>query len=379
MYRELTVVDKSEYNKLVSHPLQSWQWGEFREETGVKVVRVGLFDKDNLTDGFQLTFHQIPFTNYSVGYFPKGELPTTEMLTALTEVGEKHNAVFIKLEPNVISSVIPSEVEESLLSTTVEKDLSMRQAPPDLVEMTKKEKLNLIQSSRPLFTKYTFYIDLTKSEEELIKSFESKTRYNIRLAEKHGVTIQEENTQEAFDRYLELTQETTKRQGFYAHTEEYHRLMWQCLNQSGKSKSDSARKFTIHNSQFSIHLLTARYQGKILVTWILFLFNNVLYYPYGASSQEFKNVMASNLMMWEAIRWGKSHGARTFDLWGTPGPDPKPTDDYYGFHKFKLGYHPQLVEFIGTYDLIFKQPQYVIFQILDKFRWILLRLKAKLV
>ena len=358
MYRELTETDRTTYNRLVNHPLQSWEWGEFREKTGVKVVRVGLFDKGNLTDGFQLTFHQIPFTNYSVGYFPKGKLPTTEMIAALKEVGQKHNAIFIKLEPNVILASPEGTRPES---DSKDSGVSANWRIPRMT--------NLIRSSKEIFTKYTFYIDLTKSEEELIKSFESKTRYNIRLAQKHGVTIQEENTKEAFDRYLELTQETTKRQGFYAHSDKYHRLMWKHLN----------HQLTADSSQLTAHLFTARYQGKILATWILFLFNNVLYYPYGASSQEHKNVMASNLMMWEAIRWGKSYGARTFDLWGTPGPDPKPTDDYYGFHKFKLGYHPQLVEFIGTYDLILKQPHYILFQILDKFRWILLRLKAKLV
>jgi lipid II:glycine glycyltransferase (peptidoglycan interpeptide bridge formation enzyme) len=196
----------------------------------------------------------------------------------------------------------------------------------------------------------------------------SKTRYNIRVAQKHGVTIQEENTEEAFARYLKLTQETTTRQGFYAHSLNYHRLMWRHLYS----------QLTTHNSQPIAHLLTARYQGKILVTWIIFLFNNVLYYPYGASSSEHKEVMASNLMMWEAIKWGKQNGARLFDLWGTPGPDPKPTDPYYGFHRFKTGYGPKLVEFVGSYDLVLKQPHYQFFTLTDKFRWFLFKLKAKL-
>ena len=134
---------------------------------------------------------------------------------------------------------------------------------------------------------------------------------------------------------------------------------------------------TTHNPQLTTHLLTARYQGKILATWILFLFNHVLYYPYGASTQTHKEVMASNLMMWEAIRWGKAHGARLFDLWGTPGPDPKTSDPYFGFHRFKLGYGPKLVEFVGSYDLILKKPHYLLFTMADKLRWILLRLKAK--
>jgi len=290
MYRELTSTNQADYNHLVDHPLQSWEWGEFRNHTRVKVTRVGFFEQlesgEKLVAGFQLTFHSIPLTHYTVGYFPKGKMPTTEMIAALKEIGNKYNAIFIKLEPNVVrNSQFPPKADPPLAD-------AVRSFP------------DLTPSPKPLFTKYTFYIDLTKSESELLKSFESKTRYNIRLAQKHGVTIQEENTPEAFNRYLQLTQETTKRQGFYAHDDTYHQKMWSVLHRCGIA-----------------HLLTARYQSKIVVAWILFLFNNKLYYPYGASSTEYKNVMASNLIMWEAIRWGKAHGAMLFDLWGTSGPN----------------------------------------------------------
>ena len=333
----LTESDQSNYEKLAAHPLQSWIWGEFRKKTGVWVVRAGVFANDKMIDGFQLTFHPVPYTNYTVGYFPRGKMPTKEMVDMLTEVGKNHNAIFIKLEPNVENSS-KFEVRSSKLKT----------------------------STRPLFTKYTFYIDLTKSENELLKNFESKTRYNIRVAQKHGVTVQEENTEEAFERYLELTQETTKRQGFYAHTPEYHRKMWETLRQSSGQTLPIA------------HLLTARYQGNILVTWIVFLYKNILYYPYGASSVEFKNAMASNLMMWEAILWGKTHGATLFNLWGTPGPNPKPSDPYYGFHRFKLGYGPKLVEFIGSYDLVLNPVAYKLFTLADSIRWNILRFHSRI-
>jgi len=187
---------------------------------------------------------------------------------------------------------------------------------------------------------------------------------------------------EAFEKYLQLTASTTKRQGFYAHSEKYHRLMWKYLNlqptthpsaQFMVSKVEPLRA----SNQPIAHLLTARYQGEIIVTWILFLFKNILYYPYGASSTEYKQVMASNLMMWEAIKWGNQHGAKLFDLWGTPGPDPVPTDAYYGFHKFKLGYSPKLIEFIGSYDLVLKPLHYRIFRLADKLRWIFLKINAK--
>lgn len=335
----LSEQDKTAFNRIVTHPLQSWEWGEFRKQSGLTVERLGFFKGQQLVSGIQVSFHQIPFTHFTIGYIPKGPLPTQEQIEALKDLGSKHNAVFIQLEPNVI--------KQSAISN-----------PPAGEAGQRSDYLK--PSARPLFTRYTFHIDLTKSEEELLKSFHSKTRYNIRVAQKHEVTIQEENTEEAFAAYLALTQETTKRQGFYAHTPGYHKLMWE----------------TLHHANIA-HLLTARYQGQIITTWIVFVFNHVLYYPYGASTQQHKEVMASNLMMWEAIRWGKMHGAKLFDLWGTPGPDPKPTDPYYGFHRFKLGYNPQLVEFVGSYDLVLKQPHYQLFTIADKLRWTLLRLKAK--
>lgn len=331
-YRELTDTDKNGYNKLVLHPLQSWEWGDFRKSTGINVVRIGFFENNTLSEVLQLTFHPIPHTNFTVGYLPKGPIPKQEHLSALKEIGGKYQAVFIQIEPNI------------------EKSSNF-----------KFQLSELRPSTRPLFTKHTFFIDLSLSESKLLENFHPKTRYNIRLAQKHGVTIAEENTEEAFTAYIALTHETTKRQGFYAHKPIYHQRMWEFLRPAG-----------------IVHLFTARYKGKILAAWILFLFNGVLYYPYGASSSAHKEVMASNLMMWETIRWGKKHGATSFDLWGTPGADPKLTDAYYGFHKFKMGYGPRLVEFLGSYDLILKQPHYAIFTLLDKLRWFFLKLKTKL-
>jgi lipid II:glycine glycyltransferase (peptidoglycan interpeptide bridge formation enzyme) len=129
------------------------------------------------------------------------------------------------------------------------------------------------------------------------------------------------------------------------------------------------------------HLLVAKYHppslkasagrgGKILATWILFVWKDTLYYPYGASSEEHKEVMANNLMMWEAIRFGKKLGLKKFDLWGK--------EEGKGFTKFKEGYNPQVVRFLGTWDLIINKPLYVFYRLAEYTRWLLLRLKNKL-
>jgi lipid II:glycine glycyltransferase (peptidoglycan interpeptide bridge formation enzyme) len=164
--------------------------------------------------------------------------------------------------------------------------------------------------------------------------------------------------------------ETVERQGFYAHTEKYHRLMWRYLHPTSP-RLRGASKSQITNHQPSIaRLLTAIYNKEIITTWIVFVYKDFLYYPYGASSEKYKNVMANNLMMWEAIRFGKSLGLKTFDLWGRePGK---------GFTKFKEGYNPQVVEFLGTWDLVIDKPLYYIYRTSEYLRWKLLKIPAKL-
>jgi lipid II:glycine glycyltransferase (peptidoglycan interpeptide bridge formation enzyme) len=105
----------------------------------------------------------------------------------------------------------------------------------------------------------------------------------------------------------------------------------------------------------------------------LFVYKDTLYYPYGASSSEHRETMASNLMMWEAIKFGKNLGLKKFDMWGALSPNPDPKDPWYGFHRFKQGYGPELVEFIGSYDLIINPMLYQLYKIADKIRWLILK------
>ena len=302
-------------NKRAIHPLQSWEWGEFREAWGNKVVRLS---------NFQIIFSKVPFTNFKIGTVIRGPKPTKKDIEEVINIAKKENAIFVKFEPNVLYD---EKLEDEIKS------------------------FGLVRGRR-LFTPTSFWIDLTKSEDELLKNFHPKTRYNIRLAQKQGVEVTEDNSDKAFEKYLELTNETSKRQGFYAHTEKYHRLMWKYLKPAGIA-----------------HLLVAKYKEEIITTWILFAFKDFLYYPYGASTDKYKNVMANNLMMWEAICLGRSLGLKTFDLWGR--------EEGKGFTKFKEGYNPKVVTFIGTWDLVVNKPMYLLYQIANGIRWWLLRLKTK--
>jgi lipid II:glycine glycyltransferase (peptidoglycan interpeptide bridge formation enzyme) len=126
------------------------------------------------------------------------------------------------------------------------------------------------------------------------------------------------------------------------------------------------------------HLFFAKYQDLVLTAWMLFVFKDTLYYPYGASTRQHREVMAQNLMMWEAIRFGKKLRLKKFDLWGSLGENPDPKDPWIGFHKFKLGYNPRLVTFMGSYDLVINTLLYKVFILGDKLRWTLLKIKSRI-
>ena len=116
------------------------------------------------------------------------------------------------------------------------------------------------------------------------------------------------------------------------------------------------------------HLLAAKYKKTIMTTWILFKSKEALYYPYGASTFDNKNLQANSAMMWEAIKFGKKHKLKYFDLWGR--------EEGKGFTKFKEGFNPEVVEFLGTWDLI-TSPWYWPYRAAEFVRWRILRLKTK--
>ncbi len=320
------IVNQKEFNSLAKHPLQSFEWGEARKKTGLSILRIR--ENDSV---FTMTIHPIPYTPYSIGYIPRSVLPTKEMLTFLAEWGAENRLIFIKLEPYVKKS------EENNFP---------------LMPSLKK-------SPHPLFPAWTQVLDLNKSEDELLQNMKQKTRYNIRLSERKGVVVQEESNDEGFEKFSKLYFETCKRQQYHGHTPKYHRIVWDSL------KNSIAK------------IMVAQYKDEPLASYELFLFNNRLYYPYGGSSVNHRNLMATNLLMWEAIRMGKRHGAHLFDLWGSLPPNNLEEHKWSGFSRFKEGYGTGYVEFIGSFDLVINPLLYAIYNTADTIRSTLLKIEMR--
>lgn len=307
------------------HPLQSQEWEKARKEMGIETIRL---------NGFLLTLHKIPFTNYKIGYLPRSKMPDKKILDKLFEFGKKNNLIFIKIEPYVEKSKFQISNFKSIL----------------------KSKFQI--SKHPLFPAWTQILDLDKPEDKLLKSFHSKTRYNIRLAEKKGVIVKEESNDKGFEIFAKLYFETCKRQKYFGHNYQYHKTIWKNL----KDKI--------------AHILIAYFNNTPLAAYELWYQDKTLYYVYGGTSIKYRNLMASNLLMWEAIKLGKKLGAEKFDMWGSLPPNYDLTHPWSGFTRFKQGYGTKFIEFIGSYDFIIKPFLYKIYNIAYFLREVYLKIKA---
>lgn len=88
--------------------------------------------------------------------------------------------------------------------------------------------------------------------------------------------------------------------------------------------------------------------------------------------------MAPTLLLWEIMRWAKREGYTAFDLWGALSPNADTNDPWYGFHRFKQGFSPKLVEYVGSFDVVIAPLFYRLYNGANALRWAMLRLRSRL-
>ena len=303
---------------LMAHILQSLQWAQFRLKTPnvKKVLTIGQT---------RVYIHRIPHLPFTIAYLPRPE--TFDNLEEIKRACQKENALFLKIEP----------------ASLARGGLA---------------KLNEMASGRAILPQHTIYIDLTKPEEELLRNMHEKTRYNIRLAQKKGVVVKENDDIESF---IKLLSQTENRQGFYSHYANYYRNLWNVLRPAN-----------------IVHLLSAYlpnhlYTSHPIASIMLFHYGDFLYYPYGGSDPKFKEYMAPNLLHWAASKLGKRLGCKTYDLWGSYKNSKDETDPWYGIYRFKSGFGGTEIDFPSTVDVPLS-PLYPLFSFVDSLRWKFLKL-----
>ena len=174
-----------------------------------------------------------------------------------------------------------------------------------------------------------------KTEEEVFAMFQSKTRYNIRVAQKHGIEIKVMD-KAALHVFVPIMQDTGSRDGFATRPIEYF--------------EDMLDSFGSH-----ARLYMAYYQDIPVAGTIAIQYGDKVWYLYGASSNSYRNMMPNYLLQWEMIRWAVETHCRLYDFRGVSG-DLSPENPLYGLYRFKKGFNGDFTEFCGEFDLILNRP-----------------------
>jgi peptidoglycan pentaglycine glycine transferase (the first glycine) len=294
--------------------LQSWAWGEFQKRCGRDVRRFALREEEEVTCAAQF----IRFQRYGFSYWfaPRGPV----LFDRRTERG-----------PVLIQSLIQQLSQQKLPG----RNLFYRVEP--FFDAT---AASMIPSSfhrrRALNPSATVLVDLAQTEEELLAAMHTKTRYNIRLAERHGVAVRVGSTAQDYDAFFRLLQDTSLRDAFIAQPEPYLRKMIEELGPNG-----------------FLRVRLAEHQGKPMAANIEIAFGDTVTYLHGASSSEARNIMAPYALQWGAIQAAKHEGFKLYDFWGC-NPDEATSIDYKpsweGITRFKAGFNGEKKTLVGTWD-----------------------------
>jgi lipid II:glycine glycyltransferase (peptidoglycan interpeptide bridge formation enzyme) len=179
----------------------------------------------------------------------------------------------------------------------------------------------------------TVIVSLKESEDEILARMKPKTRYNIRLAGKKGVTVREGGFQE-LEKWYAIYTETAERDGITIHSLDYYRAV---LTEGLKHRNPSVR------------LLLAESEGEIVAGNIVVLHGKQATYLYGASRSVKRNYMPTYLLQWEAMRLAREHGCERYDLFGVP-PEADEKHPMYGLYRFKTGFGGVIVSRGGCWD-----------------------------
>lgn len=200
-------------------------------------------------------------------------------------------------------------------------------------------------------------MDIRSDDAAFLSAMKPKTRYNIRLSEKHGVTVRFSRSEADMERFIELIYATTGRKAIRPHPREYYRNFFRAFDEA------------------QCVLALAEHDGQVLAVNLLVFFDGVAYYLHGGSSDEGRHLMAPYLLQWESIREAKRRGCTLYDFGGvrtevTSGKRGAPSSDWSGITRFKQGFAPttQPIVFPGAYDIVVSFWRYRLYQLLRSFQ-----------
>ncbi len=334
--RFLKINDQREYNAFVRQQehaqfLQSWQWGEFQEKIGNKVIRVGVEDNGELKAAATLIKKDVGL-KMAYLFSPRGPIFDYRTLCDKNadecDLGETSD---IKASEVIFSGIEDLAKKEKAIFYRFEPICGRGKCP-----IIFKKTIDVEPSK-------TMILDLSSSEEDILGAMHHKTRYNIRLSARKGVQVKESRPGNKFDDFWNVMTMTGNRDDFKVHSYDHYKKM-------------------LEVDDCFMKLFTAEIGGSLLAAGIFSFFGDTVTYVHGASSNEKREVMAPYLLQWHVMKLAKQAGFKFYDLYGID------EDKWPGVTRFKKGFKGQEVVYPGTFDKIFKDRYYQVYKLIRKIR-----------
>ena len=228
------------------------------------------------------------------------------------------------------------------ISLKIEPDLP---DTPETVDIMRR--LGLQASQDIIQPRRTMIVDLSAPEEEIMARMKQKTRYNIRLAEKKGVTVRAttpETTLADLKTFNCLMRTTGERFRFGVHTDDYY-----------------CHAYDLFSHKDQVKLFLAEYREMPLAAIMVFALDKRAWYLYGASSDLERQRMPTYATQWAAMRWARARGCQTYDLWGVPDATgdelesqfTERHDGLWPVYRFKRGFGGQIVRSVGVWENVY--------------------------
>ncbi|MGE5265593.1 MAG: lipid II:glycine glycyltransferase FemX [Acidobacteriota bacterium] len=318
------------------HLLQSAAWGILKSRFGWTALRLALGQNGAWMAGAQVLFRRLPL-GLCLAYVPRGPVgdpsqrqPFAVLLDALISAAKARGAFALKIEPDWHTpSVWTLPLAGGPQPWRVEAGLTIQPAA-------------------------TLHVDLTPEPDAILAAMKPKWRYNIRLAERKGVSVRQGGADD-ISRFYRLLEITGARDRFGIHSLDYYRAAFDLLQ-------DHARLFL------------AEYEGELLAAIFVTAFGADGIYLYGASGNAHRERMPNHAVQWAAMQWAKSRGCTRYDLWGIPDPEGKDKERSgetpsrnegslpEGLYRFKQGFGGKVVRYAGPCDIVFSPFKYRVYR-----------------
>jgi lipid II:glycine glycyltransferase (peptidoglycan interpeptide bridge formation enzyme) len=305
-----------------SHVLQSWAWGEFKARWGWQAERWLLRAVDGRPRAaVQLLKRRMGRVPLCVLYAPKGPVAfdVASYEAALGHIEQRahhHRAVWAKVDGD--------------LSPPPDGGVGVGGGPNGRDIRAKLTQRRWHQSPSQIQFRNTG-LSYLHNDEAMLAAMKPKTRYNLRLAEKRGVTVRVASPINDADAQLlyAMYAETAQRDGFGIREAPYYFDAWKSMQTTG---------------------FIAEKDGEPLGGIVLFIFAQRAWYFYGMSRNAGREHMPNYLLQWVAMRWARDHGCTTYDWWGAPEREDDESDSMAGVWRFKQGFGAHYVEGTGAWD-----------------------------